>query len=512
MNAKGLPPYTHTVLRDLGVVCHVPGLMAVVSVPVALMAREGYAALPFLLTAAVSLAAGQLLYRRYRGAQRMQLRHAMVTAVLSWVLVPLLGVAPLLLIAWMAGGDPQAAGSTLVLRNFLNAFFEAMSGFTSTGLTMIAHPSELPVSLQWWRSFSQWIGGVGVIVLMLSVFHPSADAHRLYFSEAREKTIMPDIAATVRTTWWIYVAYTVVAVVLLRFTGMGWWHALNYGMTGIATGGFGVTDNSLGDFGVGARTAMVLIMIAGAISFSTHYNILRKGRVALLWKDPECRALFSLLLVGSLLLAFENRWFTGSALWLDSLFQWTSALATAGFGTVSLETWSPAAQLLLSLAMVCGGAAGATTGGLKLRRVVLLSSAAFARLRGVALHPWRLMEHKAMADDETHAVRTLEAATVMAVLWATVILAGTLLLLHAVGPGADLDDVILEVSSALSNVGLTSGITGPELHWSGRLGLILIMWMGRLEIVPVLVLLAALFVVSRERWRGSRTGKGKTKD
>ncbi|NIR29960.1 MAG: TrkH family potassium uptake protein [Gammaproteobacteria bacterium] len=484
--------------------------MALASIPVTLLAGEGYAALPFLLTAAVSFLLGQLLYRRYRGAQRMQLRHAMVTAVLSWMLVPLVGVVPLFLIAWMIGED-QAGGSVLVLRDFLNAFFEAVSGFTSTGLTMIAHPSELPVSLQWWRSFSQWIGGVGVIVLMLSVFHPSADSHRLYFSEAREKTIMPDIAATVRTTWWIYLAYTLAAVMLLRFTGMGWWHALNYGMTGIATGGFGVTDNSLGDFDVAPRIAMLLIVIVGAISFSTHYNILRKGQFHLLWKDPECHALFLLLLLGALLLALENRWFTGSALWLDSLFQWTSALATAGFGTVRLDTWSPTAQLLLSLAMVCGGAAGATTGGLKLRRVVLLGNAAFARLRGVALHPWRLMEHKAMADDETHAVRALEAAAVMAALWATVILVGTLLLLHAVGPGAALEEVILEVSSALSNVGLTSGIAGPDLHWSGRVGLILIMWMGRLEIVPVLVLLSALFVVSRERLRSSRARKRETK-
>jgi trk system potassium uptake protein TrkH len=111
------------------------------------------------------------------------------------------------------------------------------------------------------------------------------------------------------------------------------------------------------------------------------------------------------------------------------------------------------------------------------------------------------MEHKPMADSaaEHHAVRMLEAAAIMAVLWLMTIFAGTLLLLHAAGPEVALDHVVLEATSALSNVGLTTGITGPELHWTGKLGLIVMMWMGRLEIVPVLVLLTALMMTLRQR-------------
>jgi len=500
-----MSPHGRTVLRDLGVVLHVPGLMALLSVPVVWLFDETYAVGPLLITATVAIVPGQGLFHLFRRAPGMGVRHAMVTAVVSWALVPLIGVLPIMLIAAHLGDVPGTPESVLAFRYFWNAFFESMSGFTSTGLTMAQQPSALPHCLQWWRSLTQWVGGVGVILLMLSMFHPSGDAYRLYFSEGREKTIMPDVTETVRTIWWIYLAYTAAGVVLLRATGMTWWEAVNYGMTGIATGGFGITDRSLGDFGTGPRLAMILIMIAGAVSFATHYRLLTRGRVELLWRNAEYHALFLLLVVGTLLLTLETVWSGTQASWLDTLFQWTSALATAGFSTVALETWSPTAHLLLSLAMVCGGAAGATTGGLKLKRVVLLAEGAYTRIRGVALHPWRLMEHKPMADaeEEAHAVRNLEAATIMAVLWALTILCGTVLLLHAGGAGATLESVILEVASALGNVGLTSGVSTPDLHWTGKLGLIVIMWMGRLEIVPVLVLVAALIVGVRHR-RGNR--------
>jgi len=497
-------PHSKTVLRDLGVVLHVPGLMALASLPLTWLFGEGYGAGPLLITAAASLVPGQVLYWTCRRAEAMRLRHAMVTVVLSWLLIPLIGSLPFVLVAWQLAGRPETPETVLVFANLWNAFFEAMSGFTSTGLTMTPRPSELPHCLQWWRSFMQWVGGVGVIVLMLSVFHPSGDAYRLYFAEGREKTIIPDIAATVRTIWWIYLLYTAAGMLLLRAAGMDWWQAVNYGMTGIATGGFGITDRSLADFGTGPRLVMILIMLAGAVSFATHYRLLARDRVGLLWKDAEHHALFALLILGTLVLALEDLWYDSSATWLDILFQWTSALATAGFATVPLETWSPTALLLLSLAMVCGGAAGATTGGLKLRRVVVLLEGAYARVRGVALHPWRLMDHKPMADaaEEAHRARIFEAAVIMAALWGVAVLAGTLLLLHAAGPGVALDHVVLEATSALGNVGLTTGITDPALHWSGKLGLIVVMWMGRLEIVPVLVLVAALIMAARHRPAG----------
>lgn len=501
--------HSKTVFRDLGVLLHVPGVMALLSLPVCWLLGETYAVVPLVVTAGVSLVPGQILFWTFRGAASMRLRHAMVTTVLSWILIPVIGAIPFLLVSSVLASPGDISATVLDFGNGWNALFESISGFTSTGLTVAAAPGDLPGCLQWWRSFTQWVGGVGVILLALSVFHPKEDAQRLYFAEGHGDYLAPDLVSTVRTIWWIYLLYTGFSILLLRATGMSWWHAVNYGMAGIATGGFGVTDGSLADFQAGSQLAMVLVMILGAVSFATHYRILREGRVAEFWKDPQYRAFFSLLAGGALLLLLENRWASGAFLWMDSGFQWTAALATAGFSTVSLEGWTPAAHLLLSLAMVCGGVAGATTGGLKLNRVLLLTKGIYARVRGIAFHPWRLISHKPMADPEDQdGKRILEAAAVMAVLWVVSILAGTFVLLHAVGSEAALHQVLFEVASALGNVGLSAGISAPDLSWSGKLTLMLLMWLGRLEIVPVLVLIAAAAMGTRHARAQASASKG----
>ena len=494
------------ILRDLGLLLHVPGIMALTSLLVCVLANEPFAVRPFLWTAFAAIGTGQVFFWLFRRAEEMQLRHAMVTAVLAWLLVPFVGMLPFLLVAQELATKAGVSETVLAFQDPLNALFEAVSGFTATGLTVSLQPSELPRSLQWWRSFSQWIGGVGVIVLMLAVFHHTAEAGRLLYSEARDKKILPDLQATVRIIWWIYLVYTLLGIALLRLAGMPtWWEALNYGLTGIATGGFGISDASLADYGAPVRAVMVLLMTAGAISFASHYHILVKGQVNLLWRDVENRALLTLLVGGALLLLLENVWSRSSATWLDSLFQWTSALATAGFSTVRIEDWSITAQLLLAAGMVFGGAAGATTGGLKLRRIVWLARAALLRIERVSLHPWILMEHKPIAEsDEREIVGPhIEAAAIIASLWGMTIALATLLLLHFSGDRTSLNAVFFEVASALGNVGLSAGITHPELAWPGKLILILLMWMGRLEILPVLVLASWLF-----SWRPKRLAPG----
>ncbi len=485
-----MSPYLKTILRDLGVLIHIPGLMALASLPVCLVFGETYAIVPFLVTAAAALAVGQGLFRLFRGAEKMRLRHAMDTAVLAWVATPAIGMIPFLLIAAAA---PSDSATLAAFRDPWNAAFEAVSGFTSTGLSVTLAPSELPHALQWWRSFMQWIGGVGVIVLMLAVFHPTGETERLFFAEGREQPVLSTVLSSVQTIWWIYLLYTGAGIVLLLLAGMSWWEAVNYGMAGIATGGFGMTDNSLGDFAAAPRLVMVFIILMGAISFRTHYHVCGQGRVSALWHDVEVRLLVVLLVAGTLLVLFETRWFSGDFLWIDSLFQVASGLATAGFQTVDLGAWSPGAHLLLAFAMFVGGAAGSTVGGLKLRRMNLLLSASLYRIGRVALQPWRLMTDKPIGESkaERRARRSMEAAMVLGALWVAGIVTGTFALLHVAGPEYGLSEVLLEVTSALGNVGLSAGITGPGLHWSGKLILMVIMWMGRLEIIPVLVFFAS---------------------
>lgn len=486
--------YARTILRDLGLAIHVPGAMAVVSIVVCVIAGEAYAVPGFAVCTAVSLALGQALFHAFRDGGAMQVRHAMDTAVLAWITISILGMLPFLITAHWVPDGPAATATLLAFRDPWNALFESVSGFTTTGLSVTARPEDLPHALVWWRSFSQWMGGVGVIVVMLSVFHPEQYGLRLFFAEAREKTIVPDVFETVRTIWWIYLLFTALAIVALRLAGMSWWHALNYALTGIATGGFGATNGNIGAFGAGPRLVMIVIFVAGAISFASHYRILAKGQVSVLWKDSETRLLFVLLLVGAVLLTMENWWFTGRLQLLDSAFHWASALCTAGFQSIDLGQWSPVARLLLVAGMIMGGAAGSSAGGLKLYRVLLLSKGAIARIGRMARQPWRLFEHETLGDDEEamRRLHALEAASLLALLWITALILGTIVLAHVVGPNFTVDSVLLETASALGVVGMSTGITGPALPAAGKAVLIVLMWMGRLEIVPVLVLLASL--------------------
>lgn len=481
---------TKTILRDLGVVIHIPGIMALLSLMVAIGFGETYAIRPMLVTAAVAIGSGQLLYRAFRAASRTRLPHAMVLAALAWVIVPLIGTLPFLFISSHFADTPQVMPGVLPFRHFSNALFEAFSGFTSAGLTMALNPEGLPRVLQWWRSFMEWVGGLGVIVLVLIILDPGSDAYRLYRSEGREDKILPNLRNSVRIMGWIYLLYTAGGIVLLRLVGMGWWEALNHGMTAISTGGFSITDNSMGGYGAAIQLAMMLIMLLGAISFATHYRLLYERRWLEAWRALQPRVLLFLLVAGSVFLVLENFWYRDEVLVLPSIFQWVSALGTAGFSSTNVSLWSPAAHLLLALAMVIGGAAGSTAGGVKLNRVAVIYKGLIWRFQRIYSRPHELVRYEIDGEvlSEEEIGRRIEAAGILIALWTLTLLVGVLVLLHVVPGYFDLNVVIFEAASALSSVGLSAGITTPSLAWPAKLTLILLMWMGRLEIIPVFIL------------------------
>jgi trk system potassium uptake protein TrkH len=469
--------------------------MAIGSLPICYLYSESFAVWPFLITALVSLFLGQLLWRSFKDSLDARLHHGMVVAALGWVIVPVLGTIPFLGVAFLIPHHGDATPTVLAFKEPLNSLFESFSGFTGTGLTMALRPSQLPHSLQWWRSFTEWIGGGGVILLMLSILSHTTSAYNLYFSEGRAKKILPSVVSTVRAIWWIYLLFTAVSILALRIVGMPWWEAVNHGMTGLSTGGFSVTDGSIGDYDPGVRIVVVLVMILGSISFAVHYKVITQGRVSALWEDVQHKTFWWLLALGTMVLLAENLWWSGSVLWVDTVFQWASALGTAGFQTVDLHTWSPTGQLLLSLAMILGGAAGSTAGGLKQVRIALLVRGLRWRIHRIRLRPHEMTKYELDGEslEESEAFRMVQNAGTLAALWAVVLCVGVLVLIHFVPQEYSLSEVILEVSSAQGNVGLSTGITHPSLPWIGKATLMLIMWMGRLEIIPTLILLTAFF-------------------
>jgi len=392
---------------------------------------------------------------------------------------------------------------------------------------MAIREPTLPRAFQWWRSLIQYVGGVGVIVLTVTILsRPGSGSYTLYRSEAREEKIHPSVVSTVRTVWKIFVGYTVVAVVLLFVAlslseyGQGlstferFWQALNHGMTGLATGGFSVTDNSIGTYNSPLVEGVLLpVMALGAIAFPVHYIVLRDRDFGKLVSDLQTRWLLVLFAVGVLLLSVQNlvtlpRTDLGqtvaipaslglSALQFDAIrdatFQFVSALSCTGFQSSPIGTWSEGGKLLVSGAMVLGGAAGSTVGGIKIIRGYTIAAGIRWQFSRVFLPANAVVTNRIdgrILDREQMNEEFAEAA-IISMLW-LILLATSSLVLVNVAPSFSYADALFEVASAQGNVGLSSGITGPTMHPLAEAMFVLNMWVGRLEIIPVLVFGRAL--------------------
>jgi len=498
-----------TVGRDLGRMLEAFGALPTVSAVVALAWGEFYAVPALLLSGAIPYLVGRGLVRRCADAPDPGKLHGMMIAAFGWFTVALFGMLPFLLIAWTVHLDPgflgapdlqgRAASTLGAFRNPLNGLFESMSGFTGTGLTMTDDESALPHVLQWWRTFSEWIGGVGVIVLTTAVLaRPGSGSLTLYESEARSERIHPSVVSTVRTIWWIFLLFTFLSICILWLAGMPAWDAINHAMTGLATGGFSVTDNSIATYDSAAiEYALWPVMILGSIAFPIHYLMLR-GDLRNVYADLQTRWVFGSFALGTVALVamlVANGTYDGVAAALRyGGFQFVSAMSCTGFQSAPVGDWSAMAQLTLSGGMVVGAAAGSTAGGVKLIRLLTLLKGTAYRIRGVfypasAVRRFRL-DGRVLTDAE--ASQEFEEAAIVAFLWALFLALGAGVLLAVVPESYTLENVVFEIASTQGNVGLSTGITGPDMSPVAKATFLFNMWIGRLEIIPVLVALRAL--------------------
>ncbi|WP_265110941.1 TrkH family potassium uptake protein [Halosolutus halophilus] len=502
-----------TVGRDLGRILQVVSLMLLVSILVAAINGEFYAAPAFVISAVVVGGLGIALARQFRAAPDSGKLEAMVTAATAWGAVGVLGGLPFLLIAWTIALDPYptwmntppTTETVAAFRHPLNGIFESTSGFTSTGLTMAAVEEDLPRSLQWWRSFTEWIGGVGVIVLTVAVLaRPGSGSLTLYESEARSEKIHPSVVSTVTEIWKIYLGITVAGILLFVAAGMPLWGAINHAMTGISTGGFSIHADSIGYYGSPLiEYAVVPVMVAGSIAFPIHYLIL-KGEVRNFYADIQTRWVFIWFTAGTIvltaLLSANGQYDTIEETFRIALFQFVSATSNAGFGTTTIgsgteRVWTAGTTLLLCLGMLTGAAAGSTVGGLKLIRVLILLKGTVWQIRSVFV-PNSAVRHLQLGKrtlNQNQVEREYTEAAVVFVLWVLFLMVGVAVFLWSVSPAYPVEYVIFEVMSAQSTVGLDAGITGPDMPDAAKAMLIFNMWVGRLEIIPVAVLLGTVF-------------------
>jgi len=495
-----------TILRDIGAILIILGFISLISLIVPFYFNEyglssKFDAIgPLLLTSLIFFIIGFPLYYLFKKAEPANFKSAMVTAALGWLIISVIGSIPFILIPYNI--------NTLANLDILSALFESVSGWTGTGLTMVDNEGFLPYTLQFWRSFIQWIGGVGVIVLTLSILaRPGTGSFVLYRGEARDQKTHPSIVSTVRTIWWIFLIYTIIGIIALYLIGifskdgMSLWESINHAMTGIATGGFSVTDNSITGYGLASQIAIIILMIFGSIAFAAHYDLL-KGKIRKFLSDPQFKAMIILLIIGISALTFINLNIFNWDLLINinnSSFQFISALTCTGFSSVSnLSDWSESAKLLLSFAMVIGGAAGSTAGGIKLFRAILLSKGVGWRIKQSISTPRRVFVHKLgeKSLSKEYAMDLINEAAIISFMWIILLSCG-IILIATILPQETLGNVFFEVCSAQGNVGLTTGITQIEMSSIAKIMLIFNMWIGRLEIIPIIVLIRSIFGLKR---------------
>ncbi|MFD1585598.1 potassium transporter TrkG [Halorientalis brevis] len=544
-----LPTDLRIIARDIGKLLLMEAGLMVITAAIALGFREFYAAMAFFLAAGATASVGGLANRGFVDAPNPRMKHGMVIAAGGWFMTAAFGAIPFFLTAWLtppavmdtfvpAGMDTSAwepikVGGTTTLsslayfRDPLHAFFESMSGWTGSGLTMAIHEPSLPRSIQWWRSFIQWVGGVGVIVLTVSILsRPGSGSYTLYRSEAREEKIHPSVVSTVRTVWKLVVGYTLLSFVLLFGAILAsdsayaqslplWeaaWQALNHAMTGLTTGGFSVTDNSIATYNSPlVETVLLPIMILGAIAFPVHYLLVHDRQFAELREDLQTRWLFVLLALGVVGLSLQNalsvpvasdafatQSFLPQSVQVlgpqesdavrDSTFQWVSALSCTGFQSAPIGRWVAGGKVMLVGAMTLGGAAGSTVGGIKIIRGYTIARGIIWQFSRVFL-PKNAVITARLGDrtlDREEMEREFSEAAIVTILWILLLIASSIVLAN-VAPGFGYADALFEVASAQGNVGLSSGITGPTMHPLAEAMFTLNMWIGRLEIIPVLV-------------------------
>ena len=449
-------------------------------VPMAVAGWYREDALPFLWTILLSLAAAWLLLVIGRKPGRgLRPREGFVSVTLSWVVISLFGALPFVF--------------SKTIPNYISALFEIISGFTTTGASVLTEIESLPKGILFWRSFSHFVGGMGVLVFMMAIL-PTDDEHSMHLLRAEvpgpvKGKLMPRMRGTARTLYIIYLVMTIAQVVLLLCGGMGLFDALTTAFGTAGTGGFSVRNASIGAYN-SAYIEMVtaVFMLLFGVNFNLYYIVLIKRSVKG-FKSQEL-ALYLLVVAASTVTIALNIAHQYSGIleaFRHSFFQVSSIVTTTGFATADFNLWPSYSRALLVLLMLMGACAGSTGGGTKVARLVILGKAVWGEIR-------RLLSPRSVGritlDGERLEDTAIHNTMVYYMLYILAALAAFLLLTIE---GMDLETTFTSVISCLSNIGPGLNLVGPTGNfsvWSGpsKLLLSLCMLLGRLEIFPVLTL------------------------
>ena len=508
------------VIRQLGLLLLVLSLAMVFATAWAIYdARSGHSEIAgtteavraFLWSMGIGVAGGAALIAVGRGGGgQLGRREALLLVALSWFVGAGLAALPFRL--WAAfhtiGDGQDAAFGSLV-----NCYFEAMSGLTTTGATVLADIPTIPHALLFWRAFTHWLGGLGIVVLFVAVLPLlGVGGKRLFKVEATGPTtegVTPRIQETARLLWFIYLGLTALEIALLMLVDdtLTWFEAITHTFATLATGGFSTMNSSAGGFGPGVQWVLILFMLLAGVNFGIYHQIISgKWKPAL--RNTELRAYLLILLVAAVFVAWNihGTWYddttgastehTGLGAVRDAVFQVVSIQTTTGFCTANFDQWNFFAKAILIVLMFIGGCGGSTGGGIKVIRIVVAVKVMLAELerafRPNVVRPVRI--GSAMVDDQQ---RLGILAYILGIIFLFVI--GTLLLMGTES-ASEIDSITAMTAAVatLNNIGPGLARVGAVENYAwfsdaGKLVMCVLMAVGRLEVFAILVIFVPRF-------------------
>jgi trk/ktr system potassium uptake protein len=440
----------------------------------------------FVITFSVSVLLGLIGYFATKSSkEELRAKDGFLIVTFGWMLFSLLGALPF----FISGYIPS----------YTDAFFETMSGFTTTGATILSNIEVLPHGLLFWRSLTHWLGGMGIILLSLAILPLlGVGGMQLFKAEVPGPTpdkLSPRIKHTAELLWGVYVLLTGFEVAFLMFGGMNWFDALCHSFGTLATGGFATKNASIGYYNSAyVDYVITFFMILAGINFSMHYRAL-KGQVKIYFRDPETLFFLGIITTATLFVAFSvwkqtNQDFELS--FRQAFFQVVSIITTTGYGTADYEKWSSSARTIIFILMFFGGCAGSTGGGLKIIRSLILIKFSINEVKKL-IHPQAVLPvrvGKAVIQQDIIAnvagfYLFYMSLFVMGVLFLNIL-------------GLDFDTSLGGVAATIGNIGPALGDLGPTDNYgfipdAGKWFLSFLMLVGRLEIYTVLIIFTPMF-------------------
>lgn len=478
-----------TVAFVLGSVLLFIAVAMIVSAVVSVIYREYKTAMWITVSAVITALSGLATRRLVRRPHGITVKQGFATVGLAWFVFSLFGALPYLLSG--------------VIPNFSDAIFETASGFTTTGASILHDPSTLPHGISFWRAMTQWLGGMGVIVLGVAIL-PLLGTGGMQLARAESPGPTPDrltprFQETAKRLWLIYLIITLIELVLLWVGDMSGFQALIHSLTTMSTGGFGTEATSIAGFSHYTQWVITLFMFAAGVSFALHFRAWSKP--AEYWRNSEFKlyafitALAVVIIAGGLF-----RDFPPAEAIQDAAFNAISLVTTTGYASADFGAWRPALQIMIVGLMFLGGMAGSTAGGMKTFRIGVLSKAAFADLRRL-VHPRAIFVTRFGKTRVTEPI--VEAVQSYFLFYMFLFMTSTFLLAFIdanLAEGLDLVTAATAVAASIGNIGPGLEAVGPASNYSNLPDLAKwllsgLMIVGRLEIFPVLVLF------TKDLWR-----------